>query len=163
MGSVIKAFVAYDTPFWRHQGLSGAVASTDSPLGLVFDQTERADGPGVLVTLIEGDHAVEHGGSATAERRKVVVDELVRFFGEDAAHPIDYVDFDWSYDPWALGGYGCYMPPGVVTSFGPAIREPLGRLHWAGTETATRSIGYFEGAIESGLRAAREIAPDTPR
>ena len=38
-----------------------------------------------------------------------------------------------------------------------ALREPVGRLHWAGTETATEYAGYMEGAVESGERVAREV------
>ena len=160
MGSVLKAFIAYDRPFWREQGMSGAATSTSSALGLVFDHTENPDGPGVLVTLIEGEHAVEMGALTPEQRRREVVAELVRLFGQDAAHPIDYLDHDWDDDPWARGGYACYMPPGVTATFGRAVREPVGPLHWAGTETATRSIGYFEGAIQSGIRAAREVLAD---
>jgi len=37
------------------------------------------------------------------------------------------------------------------------MRKPLGRVHWAGTETATEWSGYVEGALESGDRAAREV------
>ena len=49
------------------------------------------------------------------------------------------------------------MPPGVGSKLGPAIREPQGRIHWAGTETATVWSGYIDGAISSGKRAAAEI------
>lgn len=45
---------------------------------------------------------------------------------------------------------------GVLTDFGIALREPVGRVHWAGTETATRWVGYMDGAVQSGERAANE-------
>jgi monoamine oxidase len=37
------------------------------------------------------------------------------------------------------------------------LREPLGRMHFAGTETATRWMGYFDGAVQAGERAAAEV------
>jgi monoamine oxidase len=40
---------------------------------------------------------------------------------------------------------------------GPALREPVGRIHWASTETAVEHTGYLEGALEAGERAAREV------
>ena len=46
---------------------------------------------------------------------------------------------------------------GVWTQLGPWLREPVGRIHWAGTETAGRWMGYVDGAIESGIRAAAEV------
>ena len=48
-------------------------------------------------------------------------------------------------------------PPGVLTGYGEALRAPVGRLHWAGTESATTWIGYMDGAVQSGLRAAAEV------
>ena len=50
-----------------------------------------------------------------------------------------------------------HFPPGVLTGFGPALRAPVGRIHWASTETATAHLGMIEGAIRSGERAAEEV------
>jgi monoamine oxidase len=50
------------------------------------------------------------------------------------------------------------MPPGVWTDFGTALRDPVGPLHWAGTETAETFNGYMDGAVRSGERAAAEVA-----
>jgi monoamine oxidase len=49
------------------------------------------------------------------------------------------------------------MPPGAMTHFGPVLREPVGRIHWAGTETASVWSGYMDGALTSGERAAAEV------
>jgi monoamine oxidase len=49
------------------------------------------------------------------------------------------------------------MPPGVLLDFGKALREPVGRIKWAGTETATIWAGYMDGAVRSGQRAAKEV------
>jgi monoamine oxidase len=50
-------------------------------------------------------------------------------------------------------------PPGAWTQFGPAAHRPVGRIHWAGSETATRSFGYIDGAIRSGEAAAAALSP----
>jgi monoamine oxidase len=49
------------------------------------------------------------------------------------------------------------MPPGVWTGCGHALRTRVGPIAWAGTETAVEHVGYMEGAIESGERAAAEV------
>jgi len=49
------------------------------------------------------------------------------------------------------------MPPGVMTEYGKVLRAPVGRIHWAGTETATVWTGYMDGAVQSGQRAAAEV------
>lgn len=50
-----------------------------------------------------------------------------------------------------------YYPPGILTQYGKVLREPVGKLYFAGTETATEWSGYMEGAVQAGERAAREI------
>jgi monoamine oxidase len=88
-----------------------------------------------------------------------VIAELVRLFGKAAGEPTDYVEQDWSSERWSRGCYFGLMPPGTLTRYGEALRAPVGRLHWAGTETAQRNVGYMDGALESGLRAAGEVLP----
>ena len=91
------------------------------------------------------------------ERKKMVVDLVVKYFGPEGAKPVDYIDQDWPADPWSRGCYGPSMGPGVLTTLGPALRAGFGRIHWAGTETSAIWTGYIEGAIRSGERAAAEI------
>jgi monoamine oxidase len=91
------------------------------------------------------------------ERRARVIDVLTRCFGPEAASPTHYADKDWSQDPWARGCPTGLLPPGALTTAGPALREPAGRIHWAGTETARTCTGFMEGALESAERAAAEV------
>ncbi|MBM4267267.1 MAG: hypothetical protein FJ144_11775 [Deltaproteobacteria bacterium] len=45
----------------------------------------------------------------------------------------------------------------LPSRIGSVLRDPIGRLHWAGTGTATRSNGFIDGAIRAGERAASEV------
>jgi monoamine oxidase len=54
-----------------------------------------------------------------------------------------------------------HFTPGTLTRYGRLLREPFGRVHWAGTETATVSHGAIDGAVRSGERAAAEILAET--
>ena len=60
-------------------------------------------------------------------------------------------------EEWSGGGPTSNFGPGGWTACGPALREPVGRIHWAGTETATVWSGYMEGALQAGERAAAEV------
>jgi monoamine oxidase len=155
MGAIIKVIVAYKEPFWSRLGYSGQVATDDDTLGIVMEDT-REDGACTLLCFIEGRHAIELSSAGAREREKKVIASLVRFFGNAAADYIDYVDNDWLLEPYTHGYVG-HMPPGVMTRFGHALREPCGRIHWAGTETSTEWAGYIEGALRSGVRAASEV------
>ncbi|WP_040785870.1 flavin monoamine oxidase family protein [Nocardia pneumoniae] len=158
MGRVIKVNVAYDEPFWRRAGLSGQANSDHRPLGTVFDNTPPDGAPGVLVGFLEGKHADAAGRSGPAERRSQVLADLAGYFGPQARHPIAYIERDWAEEEFSRGCYGAFTAPSTLTRFGSALRTPIGPLHWAGTETATRWAGYMDGAVESGHRAAREIS-----
>ncbi len=61
----------------------------------------------------------------------------------------------WGEQPWARGAYTIFEP-GQITSLTAAIRKPEGRVHFAG-EHASSWPGWMQGALESGLRAAREV------
>jgi monoamine oxidase len=156
-GSVIKFHVLYEAPWWRAEGLSGTVLCPREPIGVTFDCTPPAGTPGLITGFFEGPAAVAAGRRTTGERRDVVVDVLARSLGGRARDALGYVDRDWSAEPFTRGCYGAHLPPGAWTVYGPALREPVGRVHWAGTETAERWTGYIDGAIDSGQRVAAEV------
>jgi monoamine oxidase len=157
MGSVIKCMAIYDEPFWREDGLSGTATSLPGPVQVIFDNTPANGTPGVLLGFLEGRDARELGTLPEPDRRAAVVACFERIFGPAAAVPGGYVEQDWSSEPYSRGCYAGVLGPGAWTGYGRALREPVGRLHWAGTETATRWMGYFDGAIQAGKRAAGEV------
>ena len=157
MGSVIKLHALYDEPFWRREGLSGFAVSDSGPVSVVYDDTPEAGSPGVLVGFMEGEHARSWARRSPADRRAGVLARLADFFGEPAGRPRELLERSWAEEEYSGGCYGGYFPPGVWTSYGQALREPIGRLHWAGTETATAWNAFMEGAVQSGERAADEV------
>jgi monoamine oxidase len=161
MGAVIKCMAVYDRPFWRDEGRSGQVYSEAGPVVAVFDNSPPSGHPGVLLGFLEGRRALRLGADPEL-RRRTVIDCFTRFFGPNAATPVHYLDHDWQSEEWSRGCYGAHMPPGAWTQLGPVLRRPVGRLHWAGTETAERWSGYMEGAVESGQRVAAEILAASP-
>ncbi|MEO9223906.1 MAG: flavin monoamine oxidase family protein [Acidimicrobiales bacterium] len=157
MGSVIKALAIYDKPFWRDEGYSGQAAGECGAVRATFDNCPPGGDPGILLGFIEGAHARRLGQLPEAQRREEVLDCFVRYFGPKAGRPVDYLEHDWTHEQWTRGCYGAHFAPGVWTQFGKALRAPIGRLHWAGTETATVWSGYMDGAVQSGERAAVEV------
>jgi monoamine oxidase len=157
MGIVIKCMAVYDEPFWRREGLAGYANTDLDPVRLTFDNSPPDGSPGVLLGFIEGDAARRWVGRPAAERRAAVLDNLATCFGERARDARDYVEKSWADDTWSEGCYEGFMPPGVLTAYGPVLREPVGRIHWAGTETSDYWTGYLDGAVRSGERTAREV------
>jgi monoamine oxidase len=162
MGSVIKYIVTYKRAFWREAGLSGEAFSDTGPTVTTFDDSSHDGAQPALVTFSDGEVARVWGERSPDERRRGVLDELARFFGPQALEPSDFIEKNWNDDPWSRGCYVGVTGPGALTSFGEALRRPCGRVHWSGTETADEWLGYLDGAIQSGERAAAEVARLVP-
>ncbi len=157
MGSAIKYWIAYDRPFWRDHGLNGMIFADDHPCAPCFDVSPPGQEKGIIAGFFDGNNALDHSDAGAPARRDALVEMLAEHFGEEARNPVDYVDNDWTGEQWSGGCYGAYAPPGLFAKYGPLLREPVGPIHWAGTETSARWTGYIDGAIRSGERAAAEI------
>jgi monoamine oxidase len=157
MATTIKVHCIYDEPFWRAEGLSGQVTSSGEVVQFTFDNSPEGGTPGVLVAFVEADEGRRWGRASAEDRREAVLGCLARYFGAPAAAPREYLERLWQDEEYTRGCYGGLMPPGAWTSYGQALRQPIGPIHWAGTETATVWSGYIDGAVRSGERAAAEV------
>lgn len=157
MGSVIKITAVYDMPFWRASGLSGHMTADSGLVQLTFDQTHPLRDEGVLVAFIDSAAARQAARLTPQQRRLAVLDDLARVYGEPARNPVAYYEKSWLEEEWSRGCYVGVMVPGTWSTLGPALRDPVGPIHWAGTETATVWNGYMDGAIRSGEDAASAV------
>jgi monoamine oxidase len=158
MGAVIKINAIYHKPFWRAQGLNGAVVSTTGPVQVVYDNSPPSGVPGVLVGFMEGSAGRPYLSLPAARRRAAALACFARYFGAAAGRPIAYHDMVWAAERYTRGAYSTYNPPGVLTAFGKATSaRPVGPIHFAGDGTTPLWPGYMEGAIRSGERAAAEV------
>jgi monoamine oxidase len=157
MGQLMKCDAVYDRPFWRDAGLSGSGVSDAGATRTVFDNSPSTGSPGVLLAFVGGATWRTYGAMSADDRRRHVLEGFAEMFGPQALEPIEYTEHDWTKEPWTRGGPVPIMAPGTMTAFGSAIREPFGRVHWAGTETSTYWTGYMDGAVRAGQRAAAEV------
>jgi monoamine oxidase len=156
-GSVVKVYAAYDEPFWRADGLNGQAASDRGPVKVTFDNSPPSGTPGVLMGFLEGNEAREWARRSPEERRDAVLGCFARYFGPRALAPTEYVERDWMAEELTRGCYGAHFTPGVWTAYGHALREPVGRIHWAGAECSPVWNGYMEGAVRSGEATAAAV------
>jgi monoamine oxidase len=157
MGAVIKCHAVYDAPFWREAGLNGRAESDTGPCKVTCDNSFPDGETGVLTGFILGSDAREWGRREDGERERAVLECFARYFGEKALGPLGYAETDWGAELYSRGGYAGVPVPGMILDHGPALTEPVGRIHWAGAETASEWNGYMDGAVESGERAAQEV------
>jgi len=161
LGTLAKVHAVYPTAFWRPLGLSGSAVGTLPTVQATADSSPPDGKPGILTGFVAGQGALSWATRPWAQRRQTVLADYRTYFGSRASSPVDYVEAVWPANPFAGGAFNAFMPPGVWTGYGPALRAPIGRIHWVGAETATRWYGYFDGAISSAEREVGAILGKT--
>ncbi len=156
-GTLIKATAVYAEPWWRDKGLNGQVVSFEGPANVTFDDSPPDGSRGVVFGFIGGDEARKFQRMTKANRKAAVLANFKKYFGPRAGHPKQYFETNWSQETWTRGCPVAIAGPGTLLAYGRAIRRPVGRIHWAGTETSTYWNGYMDGAVRSGERAADEV------
>ncbi len=156
-GTLTKVAAVYDKPFWRDQGLTGTSVATGGPVSATFDDSPPGATPGVLFGFVGGDNARHYNTLSPAERRSAVLAQFASLFGSQATSARDFFDTSWSAEQWTRGCPVGIPTLGTLLAYGPWIRRPIERIHWAGTETSTYWNGYMDGAVRSGERAASEV------
>ena len=190
MGRTIKGFATFSNPFWRAKTLMGRALSAlrpaaerdpgdlhRAPLDWVIDssweppalpvplQRPLPRNPYSLMTFMVGDVATYWSRHALIDRQQAVLAHLAVLFGPEVHDTfLGYTDHDFAAtSPDLIGGCPtAVLGPGVLTKYGAALRRPIGRVHWAGTETATEWCGYMDGALQSGMRAVNEVLASLP-
>jgi monoamine oxidase len=152
-----KTVVVYEEPFWRADGCSGQTAEPGSAAEVTIDASPASGAPGVMAAFTFGPVSQRLHALDARVRRKTLVDALAARFGPRAAAPSELIETSWWTEEWSRGCSMAHFTPGTLTRYGHLLREPFGRVHWAGTETATISHGAIDGAVRSGERVAAEI------
>ncbi|MCT0218321.1 FAD-dependent oxidoreductase [Synechococcus sp. CS-1329] len=157
MGVCAKVMVVYASPWWRQQGLSGIAIGDRPTVELCADSSDPENGCGVLAAFVVGHRYRGWSALDDAGRRQALLADLAAYLGPQALTPLAYVEKDWPSVPFVGGAYAGWMPPGLWTRCGEALRRPHGLVFWAGTEVAERWPGFFEGAVRSGEEAAASL------
>ena len=153
-----KIFFQCRRRFWEEDdGIFGGGSVTDLPVrNVYYPEGGRATGRGVLLASYTWSEDAQRWGSLPPDDR---IEQAI----EDVAqlHPQIIDEFEvgaswmWHDDPYAGGAFALFEPSqqGLLHEH---IVAPEGRIHFAG-EHASLAHAWIQGAIESGLRAAREI------
>jgi monoamine oxidase len=142
-------------PFWEQDGLPASMW-TDSPLGRVAAIADDQGRTASLLVTAYGLKASYLDRLGTEGAQRFIVREVERF-RPAAKGQLSVAGYhSWGADPFSAGDWA-YFAPGTVTRFMPAMHAPHGRIHFCGEQTAVAARG-MEGAMESGERAALEVA-----
>ncbi|XP_037677910.1 amine oxidase [flavin-containing] A [Choloepus didactylus] len=160
MGTIIKCMMYYKEAFWKKKDYCGCMIIEDeeAPISITLDDT-KPDGslPAIMGFILA--RKANRLAKLHKEIRKRKICELYAkvLESQEALQPVHYEEKNWCEEQYSGGCYTAYFPPGIMTQYGSVLRQPVGRIYFAGTETATQWSGYMEGAVEAGERAAREV------
>ena len=134
------------------------LCSTVGPGKTTFDVSPKDAGIGGLLAFVGGDEARKYSGKPH-ELEAAVLRQFSTFFngGKPIPNHFSIVSKEWSREEWTRGCPVAIAAPGTVTEYTDHLTRPIGRIHWAGTETAIYWHGYMDGAVSSGERAAHEV------
>jgi monoamine oxidase len=156
--SVARVFLQTRTRFWEPQGLSG-VLLTDRPWAVFTHTPDPASRRGILESYSAGAEARRVAKSEESPLRRAVREAAAAFPELPDQCEGGAAKF-WDEDEWARGAY-TWFKPGQMRSLLPVIGRSEGRLLFAGEHTSDHP-GWMQGALASGVRAAREVMAARP-
>src|SRR5213079_1149867 len=155
-GRATKTLLQFSKRFWRIPGQARAFGSP-LPFGAVWDGNEDQRGRAGVLSLMAGGSASDLTQAIAAKDGPAGLVRALEWLGSARADLVASRQIVWEQDPFARGGYAYFDP-----AFDPALRSwlprPCGRIFFAGEHTSIKWQGYMNGAVESGRRAAAEIA-----
>ena len=151
---VVRVYVQTRKRFWQAEGLNG-FADTDDPAEIWQPTFTQPGERGILHTYLEDGLTAKAAAMPQAERVGHSLQILEKAFPGTKENAERVHSFSWADQPFARGAYVAFAP-GLIKRWNSAIREPAGRVHFAG-EHPSSFPGWMQGALESGIRAAREI------
>jgi len=160
MGIVIKVISRYAKPFWREKGFSGNTVNDGGvgPVCETYDYCDMENNFYALIGFVTGKDSILYRRLTEEEKKKAVCETYRKVFDtEEALSPTEFFEIDWSSEPYSRGGFFSVMGPGTLTKWGENLHKNHERVHFAGTELATKWAGYMDGAIQSGRVVAQKI------
>lgn len=155
-GRATKSLLQFARRFWRAPGRARAFGSA-LPFGAVWEGNEEQRGRAGILTLLAGGGASDLTQEIVARDGPSGLIPALDWLGAKPADLLASRQIVWENDPYARGGYA-YFDPGFDPDLRQWLARPAGRLFFAGEHTSIRWQGYMNGAVESGRRAAAEIA-----
>ncbi len=157
MGSNVKFLARVHHDVWDP---ASPYAMTDQFISMTWDGTDNQSPPGdvCMVGFAGGkaaDDAMANYRDSKAEKFITLLHDLYPRFPARGA--VEHRFMDWPQDPWTLAGYSSARP-GQIMAFSRTLYEGLDRLQFAGEHACYAFPGFMEGALQSGMRAAGNIA-----
>lgn len=154
-GKNVKNLLNVKKGCWKPDSAS---MSTDGPVDLTWEGTDGQPGTRAGFVAFSGANDAVTCASWGRYQRKKYLQVLGSVYPNIKRTATRQRFMDWPQNKWTRGSYS-FPAPGQVTTAGPLLRSGFKkRLHFAGEHTCNAFVGYMEGALQSGLRVAEQLA-----
>jgi monoamine oxidase len=163
MGQAVKFLNAVKDHFWERHEMPPDSMSYGG-IGHTWYATanqDKQDPREVLISFASGPAATKWSDHPAGQRIADFQRELESLQPGFAESVTQTRFIDWLKETWTQGGYS-FPAPGQITTQGPILQRGIGRLHFAGEHTCYQFVGYMEGALRSGVDAAKRILKTLP-
>lgn len=154
---ITRTFVQVDNPFWQEEGTAG-MAFTDQSM-MIYNQPAYVKPSPEKRSILEGYVGGPLANLLGKKPEDEIIEHSLDIMGKVHPKVKDHYEGGtvkaWSEDPYSLGGPS-WAGPGDVTRYVEPLQRPHGRIYFAGEHT-TVLRSTMEGALRSGVRAAREV------
>ncbi|KAL1311789.1 hypothetical protein AAFC00_001872 [Neodothiora populina] len=152
LGTYTKVILCYDEPWWLEAGYSGLTLAFEGPVAVARDTSVAANKQFSLTCFVNGEPGRTWSKLPQHERRAQVLAQIATMYGEhDAVYkPIEIFEQEWINEEFSKGAVCPILGDKGMLSKDAAYRQPVGNLHFVGTEFASEWKGYMEGALCSG-------------
>jgi monoamine oxidase len=154
-GSVTRIFLQYDRRFWLDQRCTGFAEMLDLPMEVWSPSHDQPGHRGLHLGYLYERIAKEFASFSKTERIAHFLNLMEKVYPGATKHFEGGDSFVWNEQPFQRGAYAVYTK-GTYDSLAPYVSQPEGRIHFAGEHTSPWP-GWIQGALYSGLRAAREV------
>ena len=165
MGTNAKIHLELSHKTWPALGYSGAIYEEWQHLACGWDDTVQLgpDAGPALYLAFPGGRVGRSGlsgkahGTAPARDVRWALGEIDHLFPDtSAAYTGRAYEDHWAGDPWVHGAYSYYRV-GQAANYGELAGAADGPFLFAGEHTSIDNIGFLDGAVETGERAARQL------
>ncbi|MEN9870599.1 MAG: hypothetical protein RLZZ171_1587, partial [Cyanobacteriota bacterium] len=150
-----RIFVEFPERFWEKDNLNGWGLFRDRPEELWQPTWDRPGKTGILHSYLKGEAALSMDALDPKPRLTKLLQQWSEILPRVRDYQVSAVSHSWAKDPWSMGGWA-YPTESQEKNLFDELRRVEGRIYFAGEHTAEKR-GWIQGALDSGLMAAKEI------
>lgn len=148
-----RCFVQFPNRFWEKDNLNGWGFFEDEELWhTTWDKPEKT---GILHAYLKGEKALDMDNFEGKAQQTKLLQHWEKILPGVTNYSVRSHFHSWTKEIWSKGGWA-YPTKEQEEQLFPELEKSEGKIYFSGEHTS-KARGWIQGALESGLKAAKEI------